>query len=65
VSCVEDRESTLHGRGDDVAVVVVSLGWVSFLSAVMAWDNYLIRERRGDMEYSSDAIKVRIEGVGL
>ncbi len=35
MSCVEDRESTLQGRGDDVAVVIVSLGWVSFLSAVM------------------------------
>ena len=65
MSCVEDRESTLHGRGDDVAVVVVSLGWISFLSAVMAWNTYLICERRRDMEYSSDAVKVRIEGVGL
>jgi hypothetical protein len=65
VSRLEDRESTFQGRGDDVAVVVVGLGWVSFFPIIMSWENYLICERRGNMEYSSDAVKVRIEGVGF
>ena len=47
MSCAEDRESTLQSRGYNVAVVVVSLGWVSF--RLLQWGGnlpHLLEERQ-------------------